>query len=101
MPANNLLLQPEVELDGRFSVELPDSVRHDLSLMRWLSHRIVDLLTRHNHIEWLVRDVEHRLGSLSASLAEDAIRDLVAEARAHRAEAPPDKQTSTQPPPRK
>ena len=99
--ADNAPHHPTVEYDGSSAVRLPDVVRRDRKMLCWLYHRVVNLLADYGHYEWIRDDIEHRLGSLSPHLIKNAIRDLVAEARAHRAEAPRDKQASTQPPPRK
>jgi hypothetical protein len=70
----------EVKCDCEVDVTLPEWVRNDLRMVRWLHHRVVDLLADHGHTAWMIQDVEDRLGALSGDLIDDAITELVAEA---------------------
>ncbi len=70
----------KVECDCEVTVTLPDWVRNDLGMLRWLHHRVVDLLASHDHADWMIQDIEDRLGALSSDLIDDAVNNLIAEA---------------------
>ncbi len=71
-----------VAFDGDCEVTLPDRVRNDIRMLRWLQHRVVDLMASLGHAGLMIQDVENRLGVLSSDMVEDAVNDLVREALA-------------------
>lgn len=73
--------------DGGIKVTLPDSVRGNLRLMRRIHHRVVDIMADYGFVDFLVHDVEARLGILSADITCDFVKDLIREARAQGKEA--------------
>ncbi len=76
----NAMVQEDPE--GGFKVTLPESVRGNLRVMRWLHHRVVDVMADHGLVEWLVYDVEARLATLSFVIVGDYVTDLIREAGA-------------------
>lgn len=60
---------------------LPECVHSNLCVMRWLHHRVVDLMADHGLVEWLVHDVEMRLRTLTLEVVDDYLTDLVREAK--------------------
>ena len=70
----------QVECDCEVNVTLPGWVRKDLRMLRWLHHRVVDLLARHGRATWMSQDIEDRLDALSPHLLDDAVNNLIAEA---------------------
>ena len=79
-----------VDADGDFNITIPDSIGNDVWILRWLYHRIVNVMAQNGHFDLIVQDVEDRLGSLSGELAWEAINNLVAEAYSQRKEPNPD-----------
>ncbi len=73
-----------VALDADCEVTLPDRVRNDLGMLCWLHHRVVDLLASHDHTDLMIQDVEDRLAVMSPDMVDDAVNDLIREARAAR-----------------
>ncbi len=71
-----------VAFDGDCEVTLPDRVRNDIRMLRWLQHRVVDLMASHGHADLMIQDVEDRLEVLSSDMVDDAVNDLVREALA-------------------
>lgn len=71
-----------VALDADCEVTLPDWIRNDVRLLRWVHHRVVDLMACHDHTNLMIQDVEDRLAVLSSDMVDDAINDLICEARA-------------------
>ncbi|UCC32350.1 MAG: hypothetical protein JSU86_08715, partial [Phycisphaerales bacterium] len=67
--------------EGGITVTLPECVRGNLRVMRWLHHRVVDVMADHGLVEWLVYDVEARLKTLSFEIVGDYVTDLVREAK--------------------
>jgi hypothetical protein len=85
MPERETESKPEgprvkVECDCEVAVTLPGWVRKDLRMLRWLHHRVVDLLARHARSAWMIQDIEDRLDALSGDLIDDAVNNLIAEA---------------------
>ncbi len=72
----------EEDPEGGITVKLPESVRGNLRVMRWLHHRVVDVMADHGLVECLVHDVEARLGTLSFEIVGDYVTDLIREAGA-------------------
>ena len=70
----------KVECDCEVIVTLPDWVRNDLGMLRWLHHRVVDLLAYHGRTAWMIQDIEDRLDALSGDLIDGTINNLIAEA---------------------
>ena len=68
--------------EGGMTVTLPECVRDDLNVMRWLHHRIGEVMADHGLVECLVHDVEMRLTTLSFDIVGDYVTGLVGEARA-------------------
>ena len=79
---NTLNAIAEEEPEGGLTVKLPESVRGNLRVMRWLHHRVVDVMADHGLVEWLVHDVETRLATLSFEIVGDYVTDLIREAGA-------------------
>ena len=78
---DSIALADEEEV-GDFKVKLPDSVRGNLRVMRWLHHRVVDVMADQGLVDWLVHDVEARLTSLRFEIVHYYVTDLLREARA-------------------
>ncbi len=76
-----------VELDADCEVTLPDWVRNDPRVLRWLFHRLVDLQASHKRTRWMIQDVEDRLAAMCSDLLDDTINGLLVEARARQEEA--------------
>ncbi len=73
--------KPIVKGDLDCEVTLPDWIRTDVRMLRWLHHRVVDLLACHDHTDWMIQDIEDRLGALSFDMVDDAVNDLIVEIR--------------------
>ena len=71
-----------VTFQGDCEVKIPELVRKDMRMLRWLHHRVVDLMASHGHANLMILDVEDRLAVISSDLLADAVTDLVREARA-------------------
>ena len=71
-----------VTFDGDCEVTLPERVRNDMQMLRWLHHRVVDLMASHGHANLMIQDVEDRLAVMSSDMVDDGVNDLVREARA-------------------
>ncbi len=69
-------------------VKLPDWVRKDARTLRWLHHRVVDLLASHDHTDLMIQDVEDRLAVMCSDMVDDTVNDLIREARAARKAVP-------------
>ena len=67
--------------EGQMTVTLPECVRGNLNVMRWLHHRVVDVMADHGLVEWLAHDVEMRLTTLSSEIVGDYVQGLVREAK--------------------
>ena len=68
--------------EGGVFVTLPEAVRTNSDVMRWLYHWVVDALADRGNVTWMVEDVEERLGHLGAHIVSTSIADLVRQARA-------------------
>ena len=67
---------------GGIFVTLPEAVRTDCDVMRWLHHWVVDALADGGYVKWMVQDVEQRLGHLGADIVDASLWDLVRQAQA-------------------
>lgn len=45
-----------------------------------LHQQVVDLLACHDHTDWMIQDVENRLGAASYDLIDDVVNELTFEA---------------------
>ena len=68
--------------EGGIFVTLPEAVRTNCDVMRWLYHWVVDAMADHGHVKWMVDDVQERLGHLGADIVDTSLSDLVRQARA-------------------
>ena len=84
-------LEPLIVLESKCKVTLPNVVREDREALRLMYHQVGDLLAEHEHDEWMIQDIEHRLGGLSCDLIDGAVErmadaalfpDLAAKAKA-------------------
>lgn len=66
---------------GRLQVMLPQRVRQDKRLMRWLHHRLVDLLAEDGALSCLDDDVNEQLSLLTVFITSNYIENLLAEGR--------------------
>ena len=71
-----------VKVDADCEVVLPDWVRNDVRMLRWLQHRVVDMMASHNLTSLMIQDVEDRLASMCFEMVDDAVNDLIREAPA-------------------
>ena len=79
--AGRSLSEAIVRMDGDCEVALPTWVRNNMPALRWLHHRVVDLMAKHGHADLMVQDVEDRLAVLSCDMVDDTVNDLIREAR--------------------
>ena len=70
------------DLTRRVRVNLPESVRGNLRMLRWLHHWVVDAMADRGYVQEIVDDVEKRLGYLGADIVGTSVSDLVRQARA-------------------
>ena len=75
---------PIVHGDGPefLEVTLPESVCENVRALRHLSHRVVDLMVDHGHVDSIIDDLEKRLRILSVEITCDYVTDLIREAAA-------------------
>ena len=59
---------------------MPASVRGDLSKLRWLQHRLVDIMADGNFMQWLADDTEMRLEALGSDMVGIYVAQLVNDA---------------------
>ena len=67
---------------GGVFVTLPEAVRADCDVMRWLYHWVVDAMADRDDTQWMADDVEERLGYLDADIVRASVSDLVRQAQA-------------------
>ena len=67
---------------GGVCVTLPEAVRTNCDVLRWLHHWVVDALADRGSVVWMAEDVEKRLGHLSADIVGTSVSDLVRQAQA-------------------
>ena len=68
--------------EGGVFVTLPEAVRTNCDVMRWLYHWVVDALADRGYVSWMADDVEQRLQHLGADIVGTSVSDLVRQARA-------------------
>jgi hypothetical protein len=83
------VVAPHAEEDeqGRINVMLPEAVREDRALMRWLHHRVVDLLAEKGLLGDFADDVEVRLSALGTDIVSDYVGELLTECQTARPRA--------------
>ena len=77
-----LALHTEEDSQGRLKVMLSETLRKDRELMRWLHHRVVDLLDDINALYYLDDELDERLSLLTVDVTSDYIENLLVEGRA-------------------
>ncbi len=68
--------------EGGIFVTLPEAVRTNCDVLRWLHHWVVDAMADRGSVVWMADDVEKRLGDLGADIVSTSVSDLVRRARA-------------------
>lgn len=68
--------------EGGVCVTLPEAIRMNCDVMRWLHHWVVDAMADRGSVVWMADDVEKRLGHLGADIVSTSLSDLVRQARA-------------------
>ncbi len=68
--------------EGGVFVMLPQAVRTNCDVVRWLHHWVVDAMADRGSVAWMAEDVKKRLGHLGADIVSTSVSDLVRQARA-------------------
>ena len=61
---------------------LPQAVRTDWDVVRWLHHWVVDTMADRGYGSAMADEVEERLGHLGADIVSTSVSDLVRQAQA-------------------
>ncbi len=68
--------------EGGVLVTLPEAVRMNCDVVRWLHHWVVDAMADRGSVVWMAEDVEKRLGHLGADIVSTSVSELVRQAQA-------------------
>ncbi len=72
-------LHAEEDAKGRVRITLSALVVRKQRLMRWLHHRVIDLLADHQLLDCFDDDLERRIALLSADITSDFVAALLEE----------------------
>ena len=64
---------------GRIQVRLSQPIVQKKRLMRWLHHRVIDLLADYGLLDFLDKDLEDRLSLLCADITSDYVSEMLKE----------------------
>ena len=72
-------LHAEEDAKGRVRVTLSEPIVRKQRLMRWLHHRVIDLLADNQLLDCFADDLERRIALLSADITSDFVAALLEE----------------------